>query len=307
MAKLNKKKVEKIIKQKRFGLSASLIARQLKISKRRINQIYQIYLEEGSFELKQPGKPKTRFLTKKEESLILRLAKKQRAGARLIASILREKYNLKVGNNIVHELLLDRNMAVLNKNKQKRRKPWIRYERKYSLSAGHMDWHTAKWQENTQVCIVLDDSSRKILAAVECSNATEEESIKLVKQVIEEYKHIRKIREIITDHGTQFCANKKDKNNISVHGFGKFLEENGIKHILCRYKHPQSNGKAEKWFDAYERHRRHFSSFNEFIAWYNTIRVHESLDLRTPENVFWERLQPFLWGMADKFFKEVKP
>jgi len=30
-------------------------------------------------------------------------------------------------------------MAMLNENKQKRRKPLIRYEREHSLSAGHMD------------------------------------------------------------------------------------------------------------------------------------------------------------------------
>ncbi|HLD11118.1 MAG TPA: hypothetical protein VJB89_03485 [Candidatus Nanoarchaeia archaeon] len=45
IAKLNKNKVEKIIKQKRFGLPASVITRQLKITERRVNQVYQIYLE----------------------------------------------------------------------------------------------------------------------------------------------------------------------------------------------------------------------------------------------------------------------
>ncbi|MBS3171851.1 DDE-type integrase/transposase/recombinase [Candidatus Woesearchaeota archaeon] len=101
----------------------------------------------------------------------------------------------------------------------------------------------------------MDDSSRKILSAVECSNANEKETIKLVQQVINEYGHIRKIREIITDHGTQFFCNKPNEDGeLGINEFQAFLDGERIKHILCKYKHPQSNGKQEKWFDTYEKH-----------------------------------------------------
>ena len=85
-----------------------------------------------------------------------------------------------------------------------------------------------------------------ILAYGEFDRATTENSIKLVQEVIDKYKHIKVIREIISDHGTQFCANKTDSHGNSKHSFSGFLKSNGIKQILRRVKHPQSNGKVEK-------------------------------------------------------------
>jgi len=50
-------------------------------------------------------------------------------------------------------------------NKKKRRK-WVRYERKHSLSAGHIDWHERDGTR-IKVCVILDDASRMILAGGE--------------------------------------------------------------------------------------------------------------------------------------------
>ena len=183
-------------------------------------------------------------------------------------------------------------MATEQASKQKRRKPWVRYERNYSLSAGHMDWTE---HEGMQCCVVLDDSSRKVLAGVECRSATAEQSIALVEQVLKEYGHVRRIREIITDHGTQFYANKRDKDGNAEHSFGQYLKSQGVKHILCRYKHPQSNGKVERWFQEYKKHRMDFFSLEDFIIWYNN-RPHGRHDLQTPEEVFWQRVQGYLLG-----------
>ena len=60
--------------------------------------------------------------------------------------------------------------------KKKRRKPWIRYERKHSLTPVHLDWHTSQIN-GKEVCVVLDDSSRFILAGGEFAAATGEVSI----------------------------------------------------------------------------------------------------------------------------------
>jgi transposase InsO family protein len=56
-----------------------------------------------------------------------------------------------------------------------------------------------------------------------------------------------KIKEVITDHGSQFFANKSDKNVEPECALGQFLAENEIEHILARVNHPQTNGKIEKW------------------------------------------------------------
>jgi putative transposase len=50
---------------------------------------------------------------------------------------------------------------------------------------------------------------------------------------------------VLTDHGSQFCANKRDKKGYAVHKFGLYLKRHHIRHILCRVGHPQTNGKPD--------------------------------------------------------------
>ena len=84
----------------------------------------------------------------------------------------------------------------------------------------------------------------------------------------------------MTDHGTQFYANKRDKNGNAKSEFENFLKKNKIVHILAPVKRPQVNRKIEKWNDTYEKNRSRFDSFDKFMNWYNTIRFHESLDTK---------------------------
>jgi len=92
----------------------------------------------------------------------------------------------------------------------------------------------------------------------EFAAATGEASIDLVKKALNDYGEIRKIREVITDHGTQFFANKTDKNGESESAFAAFLVKNEI-------KHPQTDGKIEKWNHTYEKSRKSFDDFDKFL------------------------------------------
>lgn len=121
--------------------------------------------------------------------------------------------------------------------------------------------------------MVLDDSSRFVLAGGEFDAATSEASIGLVRKVLYDFGEIRRIGEIITDHGSQFFANKTDKDGESESSFDAFLTENGIKHIKARVKHPQTNGKIEKWYHTYEKNRKLFDDFDRFLNWYNSISI----------------------------------
>jgi hypothetical protein len=50
----------------------------------------------------------------------------------------------------------------------------------------------------------------------------------------------------ISDHGTQFCADRRDKLGFADHRFEAYLCLEGIVQILCGVNHPQANGKIEK-------------------------------------------------------------
>jgi len=42
---------------------------------------------------------------------------------------------------------------------------------------------------------------------------------------------------------------------------------------------------------------------DDFIDWYNEIKPHFSLDLKTPEKIFWKRLRSYISG---NFFENAE-
>lgn len=65
--------------------------------------------------------------------------------------------------------------------------------------------------------------------------------------------------------------------------------ERYISHSLCSVGRPQSNGKIERFFQTYEKHRWRLGSLEEFLTFYNKVRPHMSLDwdnLKTPVAAF---------------------
>jgi transposase InsO family protein len=291
--KLTPAKVKYIIRAKTNNISSKIIAEEMKVSIRTVNRVWSYWMKNKKpWAPKKCGRPKI-TLSESDARLVLEIYKEQYFGARRLEKIIEHKYGRHIPHNAIHQFLLENGLASENKRKKKRRKPWIRYERKHSLTAVHLDWHTSRFN-GKEVCVVLDDSSRLILSGGEFTAATAEASIDLVRIALKDYGEIQMIREVITDHGTQFFANKTDKDGDSESAFEKFLEENKIKHILARIKHPQTNGKIEKWYHTYEKSRKLFDDFDKFVDWYNSIRYHESLDekhyLQTPEDAFWSRL-----------------
>ncbi len=293
VVKLTNKKVNYIIRYKTKNDSTRNIARDMKISESTVKRVWMYWLKNHKpIPIKKFGRPKEE-VDEKSERLILEMHKEQQLGARRLEKIIKFKRGVQISHNKVHKVLLKHGLAKENENKKKRRKAWIRYERKHSLTAVHLDWHTSK-VNGKEACVVIDDSSRYILSGGEFDSATAESSINLMQDTIDNYGWIRDVEQAITDHGSQFYANKKDKNDESESQFEVFLVKNGINHIKARVKHPQTNGKVEKWYDLYERHRSKFETFTDFVNWYNTIRFHESLDtehyLQTPWDAFWSRL-----------------
>ncbi len=81
---------------------------------------------------------------KESEKLIIKAHEEQKLGARRLEKIIKFKYGNNISHNRIHQVLLKNGLAKKNKNKKKRRKAWNRYERKHSLTAIHLDWHTSK-------------------------------------------------------------------------------------------------------------------------------------------------------------------
>ena len=309
MVKLkNKKRLAWALKQHETGKgTVPEMASLCGVTPRRFRQVSAVYRRSGLVPRigQQVGRPRA-VLPEEHREIIRDVYQRYRLNALYLEKVIYAEQGIRIPHNRIHRMLLSEGLAAREPNKAKRRKPWIRYEREHSLSAGHLDWHIPA--EGPKVCVVLDDASRKILSGGEFTEATAEHSVALVKTVLDTYGHIRILRESITDHGSQFYANKRDEEGKAAHLFELFLAEHNVRHILCRYNHPQSNGKIEKWFDLYKKHRSRFKTFEEFITWYNN-RPHGSLNLRraeTPEQAFWRKMPPeYYYRIATRFFEVV--
>ena len=94
-----------------------------------------------------------------------------------------------------------------------------------------------------------------------------------------------------SDHGSQFVAAKKDKKGEADHEFQKALAELGIKFVPSKIRHPQTNGKCEKFFHILDREfDDRFETLEEFIEYYNNERPSEALDYMTPNEAYQNRL-----------------
>jgi len=81
---------------------------------------------------------------------------------------------------------------------------------------------------------MLDDSSRKIIAIGEFEAETTENVLIVLKQAQKECRIWYSIKAVLTDHGSQFWANKRDKRGFAEHKFEQYLKRHRIRHVLCR-------------------------------------------------------------------------
>ena len=302
----NKRKLKWCLKRyHKKEIKQKWLSKYLGITTRRFRQIYSEYKKNTEIPVigGNMGRPRKQVPAEWLE-IIKREWNEDRLNALYLEKVIYHRHKIRIPHNTIHRIMLGEGFAREEESKKKRRKSWIRYERKHSLSAVHLDWHESKVIPGKQVCVVLDDASRKILSGSELDHATAENSVEILKEAVERYTPIYSIRigSSISDHGTQFYSDKRNKKGGANHPFENFLIIQEIEQILCGVNHPQTNGKEEKWFDFYERHRKRFNSLEELIDWYNK-RPHGSLNLRraeSPNEAFIRKMPPECWFWITK-------
>ncbi|MCH8003607.1 MAG: transposase [Nanoarchaeota archaeon] len=283
--KLTKAKLTETLRRKNQGWTTYQARKIARISIRRVNQVWKEYNKTGKIpEIgKKNGRPRRPVLDH-ELQMVEITYKKYRVSASTIEKLIERDYGIHLPHRHIHSILLMLGYASSKNKKDRRKKDWIRYERRHSLTAVHIDWYYDPVNEQW-VFAVLDDASRYLLALLEVKSATTNTSIEGMEHALK----YGKIKQCISDHGTQFIKQKGMKS-----GFVEFLKGEGIKQILCRIKHPQSNGKVEKFFDLYKNHRHAFNTNEEFMEWYNEVRPHRSLrfkELETPHQAFIRKMK----------------
>jgi len=281
--KLTRGKLIETLKQLNNGKTTYQARKIADISVRRVYQIREEYERTGEIpELgKKVGRPR-KNIEQGEIEIVKKAFEKYRVSASTLERLIDRDYDIHIGHNRIHKVLIQLGYAKPKNKKDIRKKKWIRYERKHSLTAVHIDWHYFK---GTWALAIIDDASRKTLALIETKSPTTEKSIEAMQTALE---HGR-IKQCISDHGSQFISNIDGKSK-----FKTFLKMKNIKQILCKIKHPQSNGKIEKFFHCYDRNRKAFKSKEDFVHWYNEVKPHKALnfiELETPSQAFIRKLK----------------
>ncbi len=173
----------------------------------------------------------------------------------------------------------------------------------FSKSLWHVDWHETKdprWK-GQWIVGYEDDASRFIAGHGVYPTLTSRYSVDVLDRTIRRYW--RPVS-ILSDHGSTFYAVEAREREKGLTEFEKYLLRNHIKQILGRVNHPQTNGKMGKWFDVFEKKLKFFSSIDACIEWYNTIKPHGTLDLKTPVKAYCEKM-PQLDALMDPSLMEA--
>ena len=282
--KLTQAKLVRTLKKLADGKTAYQARKVAGVSVRRVYQLKEAFDKTGEIPDvgKLAGRPRKPF-EEWEIQAVKETFEKYRVSADTLERLVDRDFKKHIGHNRIHQILIYLGYAKKKGNRDKRKKKWKRYERRHSLTAVHIDWHYFK---GTWIFSVEDDASRKLLALIEEKRESTDNSIVGMDLA---FKH-GKIKQCISDHGSTFTSNFVDAKS----RFKKYLKSKGIKQILCKVKHPQSNGKIERWFECYDKNRHAFDTKEKFMYWYNDLRPHRSLKfdkLETPSQAFVRKLK----------------
>ena len=283
MTKLNQRRIKWLVRQVvKEGKKPSEVASVYGISIRRVQQLVQYFRNEEKMpELSQLRRPRT-FLAEEQKAAINAAFADTKLSARLLYYELRRR-QIPVPKNKLYDHMKAQGHVIPDPSKQKQRKR-CRYERKHSGSLVHIDWHRTSIKH--PYCILYeDDASRKILAGLETKRLSAKKAVKVGEEAMQTAAQLNAlILAINADHDATFTAD----------AYQQFLVKQGIKMIYSRVKNPQTNGKIERLWHEYNRHRWRFSSLQAWINWYNN-RLHGALKLEwaeTPTEAFQRKLRP---------------
>lgn len=211
--------------------------------------------------------------------------KKNKCGARKLYAVLKRK-GFSVSLRKISQVLVKEGLQKPNLKRRKPRK-YKRYEWPVPNLMWHTDWHVMKSVKlrGKNFISFIDDCSRKIMGYGVFNRMTTENSLAILYDSICKNGVVPFL--LNSDRGSQFIPNKFDKNGKANSAFQEALKELGITFVPSRRRHPQTNGKLEKFHHILDTEfDDRFETIEEFIHWYNTERLSEAKDYNTPNEAY---------------------
>jgi putative transposase len=271
MTKLNRRKIRWIVKHSNEGESVYYISKVQGISRRHTRRIIKQYSDlkfykVGREDRRPPGRA-LKAIDDAERLMVLNRFENEPNCATIMEKIIETENGIHIPHNRIHRILAEAGKVEFV-DKKIRRKKWVRYERYHSNSLWHTDFCEI---DGKHVIAYIDDASRLITGYGIFDAATTDNALSVLRAAVKLYGTPK---QIMTDHGTQFCANEERE-----YRFTEELKQMGIEHIMAKVKRPQSNGKIERFFGTLKRLLKHFNSdLDRSIICYNN-RYHLSLEM----------------------------
>lgn len=212
-------------------------------------------------------------------------------GARKLAVLLARE-GLEVPAATVHRILLRRGLVrVEDRHLQAPR----RFEREHPNQLWQMDFKSPKgWGQPVGPLSVIDDHSRYAITLFQ-TGSTRAEAVR--EQLVQAFTDCGLPQAMLMDHGTPWW------NTSSAGGWTQltvWLMKQGVSLHLSGIRHPQTQGKVERFHGAIEKARRlrglpdpplRQRWLDDFRHDYNYIRPHEALGMRIPASLWQPSLQ----------------
>jgi len=198
-----------------------------------------------------------------------------------------ERQGVQLPTITIHRILLRHDLV---RREDRHRAAVLRFARKAPNELWQMDFKgPAGWNAATGPLAVLDDHSRYAIALAE-TGSTRAEPVR--ERLQEAFARCGVPEAMLMDHGTPWW------NMRAASGWTwltVWLMKQGIQLYLSGYRHPQTQGKVERFNGSLEaaRRKRGWSAEQEQQPWldafrqeYNYERPHEALGMKTPGSVW---------------------
>ena len=163
---------------------------------------------------------KVKELSEEEKEIIREAKAKYKLGEKTRKN--NRVYGIYIPHNRIHKFLLKEGLAK-EEPRKKRRKPYI--NTKESIRCQGILTGSIRMEK---FCAIIDDASRKILAAGEFQHANTANSIALVDDVVAKYWDIMPLEELISDNGSEFGAHRRNGKKEWDSRFKRHVESLGI-------------------------------------------------------------------------------
>ena len=316
MAKLDRKKVEWIIRERKKtaegkdgAFTVAQIAKYAGVTGRRVRQLWAEYKATGRVPvLGVPGRPRSACWDA-YAPLVTSTFAEYRCGSVALGRLVEREWDTHIPHHAVLGIMQERGLSARVPGRSRRRK-WIRYERAHSNSMWHTDYKLLP--DGRWFIAYQDDASRFITGFGVFGEATGRHALEVLEGAIAAHG---KPASVLTDHGSQFYANEAECRRRGASAFETALAGMGIVHRLARVNHPQTNGKLERFHGEIQAKLRLFRDMDEFVDWWNNKRPHMSLDwdnLETPAGAFARKMPEAGADLSDpqngeRYRAEVSP